>query len=98
MKITRKQRGIVAMIVLAVSLALLHLYIQSKNIDLKYEYARQKIKFQKIYNQNRYLSNLAAKRSSLKRIEEIARKKLGMEYPPEVKYIIVSGEADTLWQ
>lgn len=80
-------------VALILVLAMLHLYIFTRSISLKYEVADLKDKFQKIYRSNRYLSSLVAKKESLDRIERIAKEKGRMYYPKEVSYIMISEEA-----
>ncbi len=93
MKVSKKHRQIVFLIVLAIVFSFVHLYIQNKSISLKYEYAKEKVKFQKLYDENRYYSYLASKKGALDIIEAKARKKIGMIYPKKITYIITSEEA-----
>lgn len=93
MKVSKKYRQIVFLFFLVIVFALVHLYIQNKSISLKYGYAKEKVKFQKLYDQNRYYSYLASKKGALNIIEEKARRNLGMDYPENITYIIASEEA-----
>ncbi|MFC1496392.1 septum formation initiator family protein [Candidatus Margulisiibacteriota bacterium] len=88
MKIPKSQRTTVNLLIVAAVLALLHLYIQNQSINLKYDYVKEKIKFQEVYEKNRELSSRVARRSSLDRIEKISREELKMIYPEEITYII----------
>jgi cell division protein FtsL len=94
MKISRKKRSTLLLILAAAALAMLHLYIQGRNIDYNYEYVKQRMKFLDLYNQNRYLSSQVAERGSLERIEKIAKERLDMVYADQIQYIIASREAE----
>jgi len=89
----RKFMGISAVLVIIVALAMLHLYIFTRSIRLKYEVADLHVRFQKIYRSNRYLSSVVAERESLGRIEKIAKAEGRMYYPEEVTFIMITEEA-----
>ena len=89
----KKFMGIFAVIVVIVALAMLHLYIFTRSIRLKYEVADLRARFQKIYRSNRLLRSVVAERESLDRIEKIAKAEGRMYYPEEVTYIMITEEA-----
>ena len=82
----------IVLISIVIVLALTHLFIFTGSIGIKYDLARQKVEFQKIYQENRVLNYLLAKGQSLGHIEELAKSKLSMVYPEKVDYIIVSSK------
>lgn len=92
-KVSKKYNRLVIMVLAAITLAMVHLYIQNKSIGLNYEYARTKVAFQQLYDQNRDYNNMVGQRSSLERVEKIAKEKIGMEYPENIRYVVGSGEA-----
>lgn len=71
-----------AIVILAIS----HLYLQNRGYALKYEYAKMKVEFQKLYDQNRYYVYQVSQKLSLDRIEKEA-KNMEMEFPKEVVYV-----------
>jgi len=73
-------------------LILLHLYIYTKNITIKYEVANLKIKQKELKSKNRILKSNFASEKSLQKIEKTAKEELNMDYPKDVHYIILKGE------
>lgn len=65
-----------------------HLTIHTHNMQLSYEIDQLKSKLSVIYNKNRVLSTQVAQKSSLGRIEKIARDSLNMIYPKDMNYIL----------
>ncbi|OGC21745.1 hypothetical protein A3J90_00480 [candidate division WOR-1 bacterium RIFOXYC2_FULL_37_10] len=90
-KINDKSKYIILLIVI-LFLVLLHLYIQTKSITLKYEGTNLKIKLKDIKIKNRILASMLAKEESLYRIEKRAKEELGMSYPKDINYIIIREE------
>ncbi|OGC03358.1 hypothetical protein A2276_00355 [candidate division WOR-1 bacterium RIFOXYA12_FULL_43_27] len=82
----KKYRKVVWCGAAIVILAIAHLYLQNKGITLKYEYAKLKVEFQKLYDQNRYYISQVSKKMALDRIEKEA-KNMEMEFPKEVVYV-----------
>lgn len=78
-----------AVLILAVifTLAGIHLYINTQNIDLNYKVTDLKIKLNEIRSKNRNLGSRVAMKEDLSNIERIAREQLKMFYPKEVTYI-----------
>lgn len=72
-------------------LMLVHLYIFTKSITLKYELTDMKIKYRELKSQSRFLSSQISRAESLDLIEAKA-KSIGMDYPESVNYIIMSEE------
>jgi hypothetical protein len=73
-------------------LALVHLFIYTKNIGLHYETKQNKIKLRELHDQTRGLQGIIARKRSLYRIESVAKEKLNMEWPAEVTYVYPSPE------
>ncbi|MFA4905902.1 MAG: hypothetical protein WC645_05310 [Candidatus Margulisiibacteriota bacterium] len=76
-----------------VLLAFIHLFFFAQSVSLKYELTDLKMKFMEIYQKNRYTQSILAGRESLELLEKSAQK-LDMVYPEDIKYIILSGEAE----
>ena len=74
-------------------LALLHLYIYTKNVGVNYEIEAMKTQFSDLYSENHYLASEISAQSRPDRIEDYAKNKLGMEYPVQINYLIVSQES-----
>ena len=85
-------RKVILPALVIVVLAFIHLFFFAQSVSLKYELTDLKMKFMEIYQKNRYAQSVLAGQTSLNRIEESARK-LGMVYPEDVKYIVLSREA-----
>lgn len=75
-----------------VLLAAAHLFIFTGSIGIKYDSARLKADFKKLYQENRQLKCAVSREESLGRIENLAVSKLDMYYPEEVNYIVTTGE------
>lgn len=69
------------------TLAGIHLYINTQNIDLNYKVTDLKIKLNEIRSKNRNLGSQVAIKEDLSNIERIAREQLKMFYPEEITYI-----------
>lgn len=74
-------------------LMLVHLYISTKSVALKYDGTRLKIKLAEIKSRNRALACQLARIESMPNIEQKAQGGLNMFYPEEINYIVVTGEA-----
>lgn len=74
--------------VLIVSLAAIHLAIYTRNIDVKYDVEDLKRTLLKLQAEVRELSSKSSEKEDLKRIEAIARGKLGMIRPDDINYIV----------
>ena len=79
-------------ILIIVALALVHLYILTRSVSLKYDITRKKMELMKIYKENKNLSCQVSRGESLDRVEGAATSKLDMLYPEKMNYIVVSGE------
>lgn len=82
-----KFRRAVLILVIIFTLAGIHLYINTQNIDLKYKATDLKIKLNEIRSKNRNLGSRVAIKEDLSNVERIARERLKMFYPEEVNYI-----------
>jgi cell division protein FtsL len=92
-----KTRNIFLIILVFLIFSTILLVINAKNMKLSYEAGILKAKLNKIYNHNRILSADVAEKSSLQRIDQIAKNKLKMIYPVDMKYLLEgSGEANKL--
>lgn len=69
-------------------LSIIHLTFNAQNMRANYDVENLKLKRNELYSKNRLLSTKAAQKSSLSRVEKIAREKLKMVYPEEMHYII----------
>ena len=79
-------------IILLILLAIFHLYIYTKNIGINYDIESLKDTFNELYSENHYLASEISSLSRLSRIEELAKNKLGMEYPVQISYLVASSE------
>jgi cell division protein FtsL len=86
-------RRYIILVGLIVLLALVHLYIFTRSIGLKYNIARLRIEFSRHYQENRKLNNWVARAESLDKVERVATGSLNMFYPEKINYIIITGEA-----
>jgi cell division protein FtsL len=75
-------------LMLAVALAMLHLAIYTQNINSKYDVEDLKRALGKLQVEVRELSSRASEKEDLKRIESIAKGKLGMIRPSGIIYIV----------
>lgn len=71
----------------------IHLYIYTKSIALKYESTNLKLKYRDLKSKNRDYSSKLSANEALDKIEKKARE-LGMQYPEKINYIVFSGEAN----
>jgi len=78
---------ILAVMFVLLSLAIIYLIIHANNMTIKYNIEGLKRKILSIHSINRDLSYKNAELKSLDRIEKIARGKLRMVRPEEIKYI-----------
>ena len=74
-------------VLVLLSLSALHLTIYNQNINRSYKIGKLNKKLTLLRNQNRYLNYKAAKKESLERIEQIAKTRLNMVYPKDIKYL-----------
>ncbi len=84
-------RKAVAILVLFLTLAGVHLFISAKNIGLKYRITDLKIKLAELNSLSRQLGSQMSREEDLDRVEQYAKAKLGMFYPEDVTYIVLSG-------
>jgi cell division protein FtsB len=87
-----KFRKAVFILIVFVSLAGIHLFIYTQNINLKYKITDLKLKFQEIRSKNQQIGSQVAKKENLSYIEKIAKDKLNMTYPKDIIYIEASSE------
>ena len=71
---------------------LLHLYIFTKNITLKYEVVRFKVKLKELKSENRFLSSKLSAAEALPKIAQKAQSSLNMYYPEKMNYVITTKE------
>lgn len=83
-------RKAVAILVLFLALAGLHLFIYAKNIGLKYRVTDLKIKLAELNSLSRTLGSQLSQEEDLNYVEKIAKTKLGMIYPENITYIVMS--------
>lgn len=88
-----KPKHIIIFSLVFLSMVILHLVLRTINMNLSYKTEKLKIEFNELYSQNKKLSAKVAQKSSLERLEQLAKYKLGMERPEKVYYIVGSGEA-----
>jgi len=74
-------------------LTLLHLYIFTKSVALKYDVANLKLKLKGLKSINRMLAARLSAQEALPGIENKAES-LGMSYPEKVNYIIITEEGN----
>ena len=79
-------RAVIVLIFL-VTLAVIHLGIFTKSMEIKYGIEELKGKFNAIHAENQALAAKVSKKSSLERIDKIAREELRMVYPNKIKYL-----------
>lgn len=85
-------RKALSILLFFLTLAGIHLYFYTQNIQLKYQVTELKIKLSEIMSRNREKAAILAKEENLGRVEKIAREKLGMIYPEKIKFIILSSQ------
>jgi len=74
-------------------LSAIHLTIFNQNINRSYKIGEQNRKLDVLRNTNRFLNYKVAQKESLERIEDIAKNKLNMVYPKDVKYLLITGSS-----
>ena len=79
-------------ILFLIILALVHLYVYTKNVGINYEIEAMKETFNKLYSENHYMASEISALSRLDRIEKLAKENLKMVYPEKVNYLIVTQE------
>ena len=81
-----------AVLILVVFLALsgIHLFIFARNIGLKYQINDLKIKLGELNSRTKALGGQAARQEDLAYVEKTAKGKLGMIYPENINYIVMS--------
>ena len=84
-------RKAVAILVLFLTLAGVHLFIYAKNIGLKYRITDLKIKLAELNSLSRQLDSQLSQEEDLGEVEQYARNKLGMVYPETITYIVENG-------
>lgn len=77
----------IIILVFLVTLAVIHLAIFTKSMEIKYEIEELKQKFNAVHAENQALAAKVSRKSSLERIEKLAREKLKMIYPRRIKYL-----------
>jgi cell division protein FtsB len=85
-------RKAVAILVLFVILAGIHLFISAQNIGLKYKITDLKIKLAELNSLSRTLGSRMSQGEDLSYIEKTAKTKLGMYYPDDITYIVMSAK------
>ena len=81
-------RKAVAILLLFLAFAAVHLYIYVQNIRLKYQITDAKIIFNELNSQNRLLGSQVSRDENLSVIEKLAKEKLGMVYPDDLHYVL----------
>lgn len=84
-------RKAVAILALFLALAGVHLFIYAQNIGLKYRITDLKIKLAELNSLARQLGSQMSREEDLDRVETHAKTRLGMVYPEEITYIVLSG-------
>lgn len=69
------------------TLAIIHLTVFSKSIEINYQVEELKQKFNRLLSENRSLAAAVSRKNSLDYIDKIAQEKLGMVYPEKLKYL-----------
>ena len=85
-------RKAVAILVLFLVLAGIHLFISAKNIGEKYKITDLKIKLAELSSQSRTLGSQMSQEEDLSYIEKTAKTKLGMIYPENITYIVMDAK------
>lgn len=78
---------------IALVLMVLHLYIHTKSITLKYESTNLKLKYRELKSKNRYYESKLSADEALNKVEKKAQQ-LGMQYPEKINYIVFTKEAN----
>lgn len=79
-----------AILLLFFSLLVIHLAIDTTTMNANYEINALRSQLSALKQQNRNLKYVVAKELSLNKIDNIARGKLGMEYPVNMNYVIMA--------
>jgi cell division protein FtsB len=82
-------RKAVAVLVLFLALAGVHLYVSARNIGLKYQITDLKIKLAELNSLSRTLGSRLSQGEDLGYIEKAAKTRLGMVYPEDITYIVM---------
>lgn len=85
-------RKAVAILALFLALAGIHLYISARNIGLKYKITDLKIKLAELSSLSRTLGSQMSQGEDLGYIEKTAKTQLGMIYPEDITYIVMSAK------
>lgn len=80
----------VSILALFIFLAGLHLVINTRNINLKYQLTDLKVRLAESKSKTRSLGGQAAREENLADIEKTAKGKLDMIYPAKINYIVGS--------
>jgi len=88
-----EQRKILFVLFLILAMGLVHLYINTQNIALKYKVTENKVGLNDLRSQNRLLGSQVARKEDLGQIERTAQTNLNMVYPTKITYLVVSKEA-----
>lgn len=89
----QEQRKILFVLFLILAMGLVHLYINTQNIALKYKITENKVGLNELRSQNRLLGSQVAGKEDLGQIEKIAQTSLNMAYPAKITYLALSREA-----
>ncbi|MFA5840132.1 MAG: hypothetical protein WC890_05720 [Candidatus Margulisiibacteriota bacterium] len=81
-------RMAMAILVLFVFLAVVHLFFYTQNIRLKYTLTDNKIKITELRSKNCAVGSQVSRGETLGSIEKIAKGSLGMVYPDKINYIV----------
>lgn len=88
-----KFRKAVFILITFVTLASIHLFIYTQNINIKYRITDLKVKLQELRSKNRERESQVAQKENLPNIERIAKEKLDMIYPERINYLFITKEA-----
>jgi cell division protein FtsB len=83
-------RKAVAILVLFLTLAGIHLFIAARNMALTYRRSDLKIKLAELNSLSRQLGSQMSQEEDLDQVEKYAKTNLGMIYPDNVTYIVMS--------
>ncbi len=84
-----KFRSAVFILVIFVILSVIHLFINTQNIGLKYKVTDLNTKLSELKNKNRALGIQIAQKENLALIEQYAKEKLKMIYPDKINYVVI---------
>ncbi|MBU0686287.1 MAG: septum formation initiator family protein [Candidatus Margulisbacteria bacterium] len=77
----------IIILIFLVTLAVIHLGIFTKSMEIKYQIEEIKIEFDKMHAENLSLAAKVSEKSSLERVAAIAREELDMVYPNNINYL-----------